>query len=169
MQAVKALMEEDAAFRERVRIEFTGEVHPQFRAFVTADPVLASISLFMGNVPHKELMGLYGQSSLLLVVLTGYKDAEGYLPGKLFEYLATGLPVLGVGPEHGDAAAMLNATGAGAMIDDKNPAAIKAFILNVFKHWQQGELKAATGNGHLLYSRKELARSVAAMLEPGKS
>jgi glycosyltransferase involved in cell wall biosynthesis len=167
MLAVKALIEEDAAFQARVRIEFTGEVHPQFRGFVTADPVLSGISLFMGNVPHKELMGLYGQSSLLLVVLTGYKDAEGYLPGKLFEYLATGLPVLGVGPEHGDAAAMLNATGAGAMIDDKNPAAIKAFILNVFRHWQHGGLKAAAGNGHLLYSRRELARSVAAMLEPG--
>jgi glycosyltransferase involved in cell wall biosynthesis len=169
MLAVQALMEEDTAFRDLVRIEFTGEVHPQFQEFVTRQEPLASISFFMGNVPHKELMTLYGQSSLLLVVLTGYKDAASYLPGKLFEYLATGLPVLGIGPEHGDAAVMLSATGAGTMIDDKNAGAIKAFLRNAFRHWQQGGAKGVTGSGHLLYSRKELARVVADLVKDGKA
>ena len=49
---------------------------------------------------------MYGSSSLLLIILTGYKDAEGYMPGKLFEYIATGLPIIGTGPEDGDASAL---------------------------------------------------------------
>ncbi|NBW37676.1 MAG: glycosyl transferase, partial [Cytophagia bacterium] len=105
----------------------------------------------------------YGKSALLLLVLTGYKDAEGYMPGKLFEYLATGLPVLGVGPEQGDAADLLNKSGAGIMIAEGNHQQIKDNLLQCFKAWENQEMR----NAKLVneYSRKTMTSRLSELLD----
>ena len=128
MRAVEAMAKRDPEFRAHVMVDFVGEVHPQFRAFVMASEILSSLTLFTPSVPHKVLIGKYGDAALLLLVLTGYKDAEGYMPGKLFEYLATGLPIIATGPEDGDAAHLLNETGAGDMIDGDKGEVIQAKV-----------------------------------------
>lgn len=136
MRAVQALMDEHGPFAADVLVDFTGEVHPSFRAFVEDIPALAAVTSFTASVPHKELIGRYSESAALLLVLTGYKDAEGYMPGKLFEYLATGLPVLGSGPAHGDAATLLQETNAGRMVEGDDTVALKRAIQETYEGWR---------------------------------
>jgi len=136
MLALQEAMAVNADLAAHVNVDFTGEVHPAFRAFVEGIPALARVTTFTASVPHRELMVRYSESAALLIVLEGYKDAEGYMPGKLFEYLATGLPVLGSGPEDGDAAQLLNETGAGKMIGAANGAAMRKAILDTFVAWR---------------------------------
>ena len=102
---------------------------------------------------------MYGKSSLLLLVLTGYKDAEGYLPGKLFEYLATGLPILGIGPEQGDAAALLSSTGAGEMLGDMNKEQIKMKVMEYFIAWKNGSTPVQHRDVSK-YSRKNITKEL---------
>src|SRR5690606_10239470 len=106
------------------------------KSFIQTDDDLSKVAVFTGNISHQELMAVYGQSSLLLLILTGYKDAEGYLPGKLFEYMATGIPVLGVGPVQGDAADVLATTQAGVMVSEDGEE-IKNVLKRQFELWQQ--------------------------------
>jgi len=153
MQAVRAAMLADADFAAHTRVEFIGEVHPQFKADVQASSELNAITRFPGSVPHKQLLAIYGSSSLLVLVLTGYKDAEGYMPGKLFEYLATGLPVLGVGPEQGDAAHLLTTSGAGQMLDGSRQDALRDVLLREFKAWQAAAAQVRR-NDYSAYSRR---------------
>ena len=51
-----------------------------------------------------------------------------FLTGKMFEYLALKRPILGIGPVDGDAAAILNETGAGKMFDYADEAGIRQFL-----------------------------------------
>jgi glycosyltransferase involved in cell wall biosynthesis len=133
MESVAALCESNEEFAGLVQIDFVGQVNPTFREFVTQHPVLHRITTFTDPIPHAGVIELYGQSSLLLLVLTGYKDAEGYMPGKLFEYMATGLPILGVGPEEGDAAKLLIDYGYGKMISSEKIVEIIQCMELVFK------------------------------------
>jgi glycosyltransferase involved in cell wall biosynthesis len=135
MMALKEFVLTYPVFKNSILIEFIGEVHPDFKLFVENDAVLRSISKFAGNIPHRELLKCYGESSLLLLILTGYKDAEGFMPGKLFEYLATGLPVLGIGPVAGDASDLLRKTKAGEMIDSKDKEKIKLYLKQLIDSW----------------------------------
>jgi glycosyltransferase involved in cell wall biosynthesis len=163
MSALLELIREHDQFANLCKLEFIGEVHPSFRAFVESDPTLNSITVFSGNVPHKELLSRYGESSLLLIVLHGYKDAEGYMPGKLFEYLATGIPILGIGPVRGDAADLLRETGAGKMFEASDIHAIKDKIIGHFSQWNaniQTDPKSPTTQ----FSRKELTRKLTELL-----
>ncbi len=121
MTVIEKLMADNPEFKSKLRVDFVGEVHSQFKDFVLASSgAFVRHDLYTASVTHEQLIPMYGKSSLLVLILTGYKDAEGYMPGKLFEYLATGLPILGVGPAGGDAAALLASTGAGEMIEGQN-------------------------------------------------
>jgi glycosyltransferase involved in cell wall biosynthesis len=137
-----------------VVIEFIGAVHDQFKDYVCASPELSSVVQFTGNIPHNQLIARYGESSLLLLILTGYKDAEGFLPGKLFDYLATGLPVLGVGPVDGDAGRLLQETQAGKMLDSFDLEGIKRTLLASFGDWQRTDTPLVKKLGAERFSRK---------------
>lgn len=163
LSAVRQLMVSYEDFKKSVRLDFVGEVHARVKAFVATFPELAAVTTFTASVPHEHLIKLYGKSSLLLLILTGYKDAEGYLPGKLFEYLATGLPVIGTGPENGDAAAVLNASGAGTMIEAGDEEKIKIKIMEYFSTWRQGETKLVSRDV-MKYSRKNITQELIELL-----
>jgi len=163
MAAIEDLAKEHADFGRDVQVDFVGEVHPEFRAFVEASSGMSSFTTFTAAVSHRELLNMYGKSSLLLIVLTGYKDAEGYMPGKLFEYLATGLPIFGTGPEHGDAAAVLKETGAGVMLEEIHHGRIKATLLALYEEWKKGETDFKS-HADTKYSRKEITRRLTELL-----
>lgn len=163
MRAVERLVSENDDFRRHVHIDFTGEVHPQFMEFVRSSAGLQSLTTFTPPVPHKELIKQYGQSSLLLLILTGYKDAEGYMPGKLFEYMATGLPVLATGPENGDAAALLKECNGGIMIDGSNETAIIETLRMYYERWRAGTLRSGTTPGKD-YSRRAITEKLTRLL-----
>jgi glycosyltransferase involved in cell wall biosynthesis len=159
LSAVQKLMIVDAEFRLNLHIDFVGQVHSHVRDFVRVSAELSGVTTFTPSVPHQELISMYGKSSLLILILTGYKDAEGYLPGKLFEYLATGLPVLGTGPAHGDAAELLFNTGAGEMIEGIEEEKIKMKIMEHFSVWRRGEGKTQRRDVQK-YSRKSITREL---------
>lgn len=162
MLALQREMRDHAGFSADLCVEFIGEVHADFRAFVSSAAELQRVTVFRGNIPHKDLMGVYGSSSLLLLILTGYKDGDGFLPGKLFEYLATRLPVLGVGPTHGDAAAVVRETKAGVMVDEE--ADIRQALRDVYGNWKIGDDLVVQHANITRFSRKEITRQLAQIL-----
>ncbi len=163
MNAVKKLATEDSVFGRDAKIYFTGQVNDDFRKWVESDSVLSSITIFQPGVPHNELISLYSHSSLLVLILTGYKDGEGFLPGKLFEYLATGLPIMAVGPVPSDANNLLRELKHGEMIASDNQEMIKSNLQACFKNWKHGHSfqkhQVATE-----YSRKQLTFKLVELL-----
>lgn len=165
LEVVKDLMVTDTTFAQSVQIEFIGTVHQDVKEYIQSSAVLSAIAVFTGNIPHKQLISRYGESSLLLLILTGYKDAEGYMPGKLFEYLATGLPIFAVGPLHGDAAALLNETQAGVMVDSDNRDGMLHALKAAFEKWTMTDDATPKIHDALRYSRRMVASQLASMIQ----
>jgi glycosyltransferase involved in cell wall biosynthesis len=156
MEAVASLCKDNNGFYGQVQIDFVGQVNSSFKGFVERHPVLQTITTFSASVPHKEVIRLYEKSAVLLLILTGYKDAEGYMPGKLFEYLATGLPILGIGPERGDAAALMKEAGIGDMIDGEHTDRIMKALLSAFTNWKSAVPVQHTNSTN--HSRKAITK-----------
>jgi glycosyltransferase involved in cell wall biosynthesis len=163
MLAIKELLS-TSDFMQKVEINFTGEVNETFKQFVMGDAILSKISVFGGSVPHQELIGLYGQSSALLLILTGYKDGVGFLPGKLFEYIATGLPIIAVGPVPSDADQLLRENNYGTMIASDRLDLIKQRVLDLFEDWKKGKLHWDL-NSSKQNSRKQLTLKLVELLK----
>lgn len=163
MQAVSELCVSDQDFADHVLIEFIGKVNSSFKSFVREETQLSVIIKFVDQIPHEQLLKLYGATDLQLLVLAHTAIAPGNLPGKFFEYLASGRPILGIGPSEGDAAEILRQTNAGVIKERNDVAGIKSELMRFYQEWKKGEGKG-TGNIQL-YSRRYLTEKLIAVLE----
>ncbi|CAN5476120.1 glycosyltransferase family 4 protein [soil metagenome] len=163
MLALKSLTQQHPELREQIVVEFIGSVNSAFREFINNDSILNSVTIFSKPMPHDLLVKLYGATDIQLLVLAHTALAAGNLPGKFFEYLASGNFIFGVGPEIGDAATILLNTHAGRMIDRHNITALKALIMERFDHWKKN-IPEEKRNVQA-YSRRVLAGKIAGLLK----
>ena len=122
MEALKAEFEGGV---EEVKWTFVGKVSEQVQAYVKQDAWLSERIHFAGYVSHGEVFGFYAKADVLVLILTDTKNAQGNIPGKLFEYLATGVPVLALGDPKGDSAKILKDAGAGEVIAHTDASTIR--------------------------------------------
>ena len=165
MEAIRVLSETIPEFRENAIIEFIGSVNSAFREFVTQDKLLSAITVFAKPIPHAELLKLYGGTDIQLLILAHTTLAAGNLPGKFFEYLASGNFIFGVGPEHGDAAEILLKTHAGTMIERDNVFRIKNVLKERFESWKSGGDEGKRDVAP--FTRRELTKRLVELLEQG--
>lgn len=163
MMAIKELCTLDSDFASHVLIEFIGKVNSSFKNFVKDDEQLSNITKFTDQVPHEQLLKMYGTTDLQLLVLAHTAIAPGNLPGKFFEYLASGKPILGIGPAKGDAAEILQQTNAGVIRERDDQEGIRSALLQFYQEWREAR-EGVTGNIHL-YSRRYLTEKLISVLE----
>jgi glycosyltransferase involved in cell wall biosynthesis len=108
-----------------VQFTFVGRVSDQVKEYVKEDAWLSKIVNFPGYVIHSEVFGFYEKADALILILTDTKNAKGNIPGKVFEYLATGLPVLALGDPKGDSAVIIKEGGAGQVLPHTAHASIQ--------------------------------------------
>lgn len=167
MLAVKTLCQKNGEFANNIIIEFIGKVNSNFKSFVEADPVLAPITRFVDHLPHDQLLLLYGVTDLQLLVLAHTVIAPGNLPGKFFEYLASGNPILAIGPVMGDAGHILKQSEAGSIREREDANGIATDLFNYYSAWRNGEIVKSKGSA--LYSRKQLTNQLIKILSEVKS
>lgn len=154
MQAMSELISEKKIDGLKISIEFIGPVNESFKSFVQENDHLKNITLFKPAVPHSQVVQLYRSSSLLLLILAHTDIAAGNTPGKMYEYMASGTPILGIGPEDGDAAEILNDTQCGKIIDRSKKDAMKEMIHEHYDGYIAGKDMLTTGASP--FSRKAL-------------
>ncbi|MHC4181639.1 MAG: glycosyltransferase, partial [Planctomycetota bacterium] len=76
---------------------------------------VAEMIEFRGMRSHDEVLASLKGASGLLLLVTG--DCHRHVPGKMYEYLGAGRPILMVGPDDSDAAGILHQAGAGMSVD----------------------------------------------------
>jgi glycosyltransferase involved in cell wall biosynthesis len=146
-----------------VMVEFIGNVNSSFKDFISNDPALSKITKFTNTIPHKQLLKLYGETDLLLLVLAHTAIASGNLPGKFFEYLASGVPVVAVGPVDGDAADVLVNSRAGEIFTRGNEAGMSEMLRRHYDLWKSGTMVSTTDAS--LFTRKKLTDQLISVLE----
>lgn len=164
MEAIKSLCVDNELFRENMLIEFIGNVNSTFKNYVLGDSMLNTVTRFVDQVPHAQLLRLYGATDLQLLVLAHTSIAPGNLPGKFFEYLASGNPILGIGPVDGDAGIVLSQSGGGKIFERSDRVGIRQAILEFYKQWTQGNLALTSTN--VVYTRKHLTQQLIRILAP---
>jgi glycosyltransferase involved in cell wall biosynthesis len=163
MHSVRELCKIESGFAEKVKVEFVGNVNSSFRKYVEEDETLRNVTAFRDTLSHDDLLQLYGETDVQLLVLAHTFIAPGNLPGKLFEYLASGNFILGIGPTKGDAAAVLKETNAGIILESGDHDGIKDAIMKSYFEWRDGPNVLTLDVSK--YTRKNLTRQLTTILE----
>ena len=163
MEAIRDLCQSKSEVANKIHIEFIGNVNSAFREFVEQDNILSKITRFVTQMPHSQLLLSYGQTDLQLLVLAYTAIAPGNLPGKFFEYLASGNSILAIGPIEGDAAQVLRKTKDGEIFERTDRQGIQNSVLTYFNNWQAGkEVEDRDVSG---YTREKLTQQLTKLLE----
>lgn len=112
---------------------------------------------------HSEAIAKQNTSQVLLLLINQSGNAKGILTGKFFEYLAAGRPILAVGPTDGDAAVVLNETGAGVMVDFADAQTTRIAILDYYKEYKNAGLMVQSESVER-FSRRSLTGELAGLL-----
>ncbi|MBQ8839671.1 MAG: hypothetical protein IJ005_10190, partial [Bacteroidales bacterium] len=159
--AEKCALNED--FRKRLRIRLVGK---------TDDAILQSISdnrlndslTDLGYQPHSKAVEEQRKASLLILPLRKEPEYKAVLPGKLFEYLASWRPVLGIGQSDGAMSVILNTTKTGLVLNWDDKASIRKFIDLCWERHLKGELTVEDADISQ-FTRRNLTRRMAQLFD----
>lgn len=127
------------------------------QAEVDVDPALRRFLVAHGHVPRAAAMAAQRTADLLLLLESPAPEARGVLTGKIFEYMASGVPVLSLGSGPDSAiAAVLGETGTGLCAGADRGligAVLRGALAGAAPAWYRPDLAAI-----LRYSREAQAR-----------
>ncbi len=109
-------------------------------------------------VSHQESVKYLYNSSALLLVIPDFNGNKGILTGKLFEYLASGIPIVGIGPTDGDASEIIDECEVGKMFDYSNKTELSEYLESLIKHWEDNKINEPDDEEIEKYSRKNLTK-----------
>ena len=145
--------------REKVEVLLVGETLPHWRQAL-GELGLGETVKVVGAVSHSESLA-YQQSADLLLLVSG--EDRSVATSKLYEYLYSRPPVLGICHKDSAGAMIIRQTGAGWIVDPSDPNSIAASLEEIILRWSRSEeLPQAAGIER--FSRKTLTEDLANVL-----
>lgn len=162
-QAVKELCNDSPGFKDDIRLKFIGKT--DYSVFNSLEENGLSFAVEkIDYLPHDKVLIEYKKSRVLLLLLNQTPDASGRVPGKIFEYMISGTPVLSIGPEDGDSAKIINETGTGYTVGFQNKEKMKMHLLKLYSAYKTGT-NLFNIRGIEKYERKNLTADLVSIME----
>ncbi len=162
--ALKELKEEDETFGKKLKISLVGQIDQSVLENLYAVGLKENTEI-VPYIPHEQIQQAQGASQVLLLLVNNTPNAKGILTGKIFEYLASGRPILCIGPEDGDAGHILSETKAGVTVSFEDKEKMKEVVKILYHKYLEKALPFNNSKEIEKYSRKAQAEEYAKLLE----
>jgi glycosyltransferase involved in cell wall biosynthesis len=131
------------------------------RGDLEATGILVSISPY---IPHESVIREYLRAHALIFGLP--EKADYCLPGKLFEYLRSGRPIIATGAPESQTADLLRETRSGRVFHPDDQESIRRYIEALLEKWKSGDaLEGARKESILRFERKALSDELASIFD----
>jgi galactitol-specific phosphotransferase system IIB component len=162
-ESLVELINEVPDFKSHLEVKLIGSVSQE---------VLETISQFgldsylnnLGYLSHGEAIAHQRRSQVLLLIEIDSEDTKSIIPGKLFEYMVSNRPIIGIGPKDSDFAEIITSTNTGVFFNYTEKVNLKSVILDSFNQFLHGKLRA-NGVGLQQYSRKNLTKQLVNLIK----
>jgi glycosyltransferase involved in cell wall biosynthesis len=164
LAALTLLLAEDPAWGARLRLVLVGQLSPEEEAAATV-LARAGVVELVGPQPRAEALRLQATAHVLLLVDHVRPWPASNVPGKLYEYLAAGRPVLALCGA-GMVQRLVTELGAGWCAAGDDPAAIAAALRGLHQAFATDRMPAPVQPERLVrFHRSRLAGELAACFD----
>ncbi|MBQ8812397.1 MAG: glycosyltransferase family 4 protein [Bacteroidales bacterium] len=153
----------DETFSKLLKIKLIGKTDEQIIKTIE-DAGLKDRLIDMGYQPHHIAVEEQSKASLLILPLRKEPEYKAVLPGKLFEYLASWRPVLGIGQPDGAMSMILNTTKTGVVLDWNDRKSTARFIDLCWNNHLKGALTVDDADLSR-FTRRNLTRQMAGLFD----
>src|SRR5690606_19124029 len=138
-KAISELIYEYPDFKKCFKLQLAG---------VISSDVLESIYFYglqpythlLGYLSHDEALQYQRKSQVLLLIEIDAEETQGIIPGKVFEYMASKRPILGVGPAHWEVADLIAKSNTGKAYTYPQLGELKSTLLQWFQEYNKEQL-----------------------------
>ena len=117
----------------------------------------------LGYVSHREAIEQQRKSQVLLLIEINSEATKSIIPGKLFEYMVSERPIIGIGPEGADFSKIIKETNTGIFVNYAEKEKLKSTIEKYFNEFLEGNL-SSNAVGLQNYSRQNLTKKLVEIL-----
>jgi len=151
---LKAFVEEQKLTPKDVTLTIAGMI-PEKHSQQIRDMLEDRINLdIKGYISHAEAISLMETASTLLLFMEKVDNYEGHIPGKLFEYMASGNYIIGTGPKNGEVKRILQENDSGQIC--QNEIEVKQVLEKTYQLWTEQKLNSTYPETLKKYTRKHL-------------
>ena len=175
LQGVKELLDEGKIDTSQITLQFAGVF--DYPGYTDNWDCVHHLQLedmveVMGNLPHKQALKAMKNADVLLLIGDTAPGSGVYIPGKLYEYMAIGHPILALSLE-GESTNIIKQFQLGEVVDPLNKDEIKNAFLNLYNQWKKDKTISAPSNllnraneGDLsIYNRQIQAQMLSAVMD----
>ncbi len=165
-QCLAELVTEIPSFSEHLELKLIGTISNDVIETIKSYDLDKFLNL-LGYVSHQEALIQQRKSQILLLIEINSKNTISIIPGKLFEYMAAGRPILAVGPLGSDFSEIIAKTNTGLFFDYSQKMALKESILSFYNSYLEGRL-SVNAVGIEAYSRRKLTEELSDIIHHPK-
>lgn len=162
-KALDELIKENAEFAADFKLKFVGRIDDKILHSIENSSLKNHI-LNLGYLAHGKAVEEMQNSDMLLITNFPNEASKGIIPGKIFEYLASGKQILSFGPDKADVSKILEETQAGKHFSYQDTENIKKFILEKYELWKNDSLIENTQHIEQ-FSRKNVTQQLTEVLK----
>lgn len=151
-------------FSKLLKIRLIGQVDNSVIESVKKNNLENNVEI-IPYIPHEKVIKEQCSSQVLLLFVNNSPNAKGILTGKIFEYMASGRPILAIGPKDGDTAIILEKTNSGLIVDFDDKEGMKNIIIDLFNKFKENQLVTKKNEIVEKYSRRALAKEYVQLIE----
>lgn len=157
-ETLNDLVQENADFKNDFELKFVGRLDDKILQKIESSALKNNLT-YLGYQTHDVALKHMQDSTVLSITNFPQESSKGIIPGKIFEYLATGKTILSFGPKDADVEKILNETKAGKHFGYDEKENLKKFILESYENWKSGTLNPNAENIEQ-FSRKNLTQKL---------
>jgi len=162
LRAVKLVLQQHPTLSDQIKIQFFGTDLfgrlPRLVHELGLEPIVSPAQY----LPHRQALRAMMQSHLLLLTIIK-RTGEEIITGKLFEYLASGKPILLISSE-GEVAKIIRSLQRGVVVPPDDISRIAEAIMEYVTCWQAGSLAFSPALSTAQFDRRNLTGSLARIL-----
>lgn len=162
-KALERLVETGKIALEEFVIKLIGRFGSEIHEMIEKTFIKPRIRV-VSYLPHHESLSELMRSDALLLIVDESKESEEIVPGKVYEYLGTGRPILTIAPTNGAVAQLIYQTKAGLVAHQSEVEKIGDNFLELFRLWKEGRKFQPDFTEISKYSRKEHTKKLAELL-----
>lgn len=162
-KAISELINENTDFKKDFQLNLAGVVSQTVIDAINKHGITNHLNL-LGYVSHKEALKLQRKSQVLLLIEINSEITKAIIPGKIFEYLLSGRPILGIGPKGADFEKIITQTQTGSFYLYQEKDAIKSQLISYYTLYKKNKLSINPKNIEQ-YSRKSLTEKLALLIQ----
>lgn len=133
-RALRSLINAREVAPERIRVDLIGHSDAAGVTEMAADSGVAECVQITGPLNRPEALRQVAQSDLLLLLAEGLTFQ---VPGKTYEYLRAGRPILAL-TSQGAVADLLRRTGGAWVVDPADESGVRAAVGDAYRRWRDG-------------------------------